>query len=700
MIDTGDDMKKTNYFMAYLDDVNKVNVYLSMDSYGGKSDRFYIEREEDHYQIPLKIVHETIDKGYHKYECEFQDEFVFGKSYVVFHQYARSTPLICAGVVKTSAFDEKFYYEGNDLGCVYTRRRTTFKLWAPTAYRVWLHLEHNGHTRMLEMQRDGKGVYSVGVDNNLLGATYVYYVEVNGEINVTIDPYAKASTANSQRSVVCDLNSIYVRNYPLPKMESYCDAIIYEASIRDYTTIGTIRSFIHSGHNSVLSYIKELGATHIQLLPVMDFKSVDDLDVARYYNWGYDPYQWMAFENSYSSNVYDPVQVMRDFAMLVENVHRHGLRVNLDVVFNHVYDRDNSSLQLSVPYYYFQFDPNRGYSNASMCGNDIDTTRLMCRKLIVNTCEYLAGKYRIDGLRFDLMGILDITTMNEIVKATKKINPDFMIYGEGWHMNSFLAEEERASQVNAWKIPQIAHFSDRFRDTVKGSTDMNRILDLGYMLGDTNKIYQCMNVLGGSTQDIGNSVQYENANQCINYVECHDNQTSWDKIDEAINRSTKIKKLHHCMLIAAVMLAQGIPFIHGGQEFCRSKSGLPNTYNAPDNVNKINWIMANQNRDVINYTKDLIRLRKRYSCLRQWKGEEIRRNVSYQAIHNVVLRYQVKDENDELLIFFNPTYTMYPYVVESGYEMIFYNALLREAEYPTNVDIYGLSVVVFHRIND
>lgn len=692
-------MKKTDYYKAYLDDMNKVNVFMALNNYNGESDQFYIE-SEDHHQIPLRIVDDIIVDGFHKYECMFDEKIEFGKEYVVCHQFGRYTPLVFAGVVKSNEFDEMFYYRGTDLGCLYDKQKTSFKLWAPTAYRVYLQLEKNDQMQMFEMKREEYGVYSIVIEKDLLGASYVYYVEVNGETNRCLDPYGKANTVNSKRSVVVDMSKIHVNKAKLTKMDSYCDAVIYEASIRDYSTNGNIESFLRSGRNSILKYLKSLGITHLQLLPMMDFKSVDDLDISKYYNWGYDPYQWMAFENSYSSNVYDPMQIIKDFAKLVEECHKHDIRVNLDVVFNHVYELNDSCLQMSVPYYYFQFDENRGYSNATMCGNDVDSTRKMCRKLIVNACEYLAGKFKIDGFRFDLMGILDIETMNEIVAVTQKINPDFMIYGEGWNMPSFVVEDDRASLYNNEQMPRIAHFSDRFRDIVKGSTDLSNINDLGYMLSDTNKIFQCMNVLGGSTQDIGGSRLFMNADQCVNYVECHDNMTSWDKIDAALNKSTRIKKLHHKMFIATVLLAQGIPFLHGGQEFARTKNGEHNTYNAPDCINKINWSLAKQNKDIILYTKELIQLRKEFSCLRQYKAKDIHNNVSYGAFYDHVLRYNVKDENDELIIFFNPTYTMYPYSVEKGYEMIFYNNRLKKAEQPEFVDIHGLSVVIFHKIKE
>lgn len=689
-------MRKTTAFEAYLDDFHKVVIYMRLNYYNGESASFYLE-DEEHNQIPLVIDDDIIIGEYHYYECIFKEDIEFGKEYYLFCEHARSIPLHFGYVVKKDEFDEMFYYDKKNLGVIYHKKHSEFRIWAPTAYKVHLSLTHDGKTRMIEMERKDKGVYEISVHGDLYYAEYEYYIEVNGEVHKCIDPYGKASTPNSKRSVVVDVNTIHMQQRNLPLMNSYCDAIIYEMSVRDYTKEGTLSALRKS---RVMEYLKDLGITHVQLLPVMDFKSVDDLDVKRYYNWGYDAYQWMTFENSYCADSQNPAKVMHEMAYLIDTFHKHGIRVNLDVVFNHVYDRERSALELSVPHYYFQYNEKGEYSNSSMCGNDIDSTRKMCRKLIVDSCEYLASVYRIDGLRFDLMGILDVETINEVVSVCQHINPDFMVYGEGWNMPSYLLDEQRASMYNNALMPHVAHFSDRFRDVIKGSTDYHNVYDLGYMLSDTNKIYQAMNVLGASTQNIGDARLFMNADQCINYVECHDNMTSWDKIDAGMHRSIRVKKLHHRLLLASVLLAQGIPFIHGGQEFARTKHGLHNTYNAPDEINKINWALAKRNEAMITYVKELIQIRKQYSCLRQFEAKDIHQNVHYEIYENVLLKYYVKDENDELLIIFNPTYSPYGFDVEAGYEMIFYNNLLKTSEHPSHIEIHGLTLVIFHKMKE
>lgn len=688
-------MRKKTYFEAYLDGMHKITIYFSKISYGGNSSFFYLENE-NHKQIPLRIKDDIIVGNYHKYECEFDGEIEFGKRYEVFHEYARSTPLIFSEVVKTKEFDEMFYYDGDDLGCTYTKDKTIFKLWAPTAYQVRLELEQNNSFELYEMKRSEKGVYEIEIHKDCYNASYVFYIEVNGKINKSLDPYGKGCTPNSKRSVVVDPSLVEMKQYELPEMKSYCDAIIYEASIRDYSQRGNILAFIQRGKNSILSYIKNLGMTHIQFLPLMDFKTVDDLDIRRFYNWGYDSYQWMCFEKSYSSNVYDAQQSLLDMADLVNACHEHGLRVNLDVVFNHVYDVEESPLQLSCPYYYFQYDKDREYSQATGCGNDVDSMRKMCRKIIVDTCVYLTKTFDIDGLRFDLMGILDIETMNEVVEKCQNLKADFMVYGEGWNMGCYLPELQRATQLNSFKMHKVAHFSDRFRDVIKGGTDRHQVEDKGYMLANTSRLYKAMNVLAGSTQEIGDTIQYANPTNVINFVECHDNMTCWDKINTAAKGSNANKRAAHMLCIAAVLLGQGIPFIHGGQEFARSKDGRHNTYNAPDAINKIDWRLVDKNQMIVKYVKELSEIRKKYDCLRFESAEDVKKNVQFEAMYDAVLKYHTKDEKDELCIYFNPTLNKYKITVEDGYEMIFYNQNVNP-EKVNEFDINPQTVVILHK---
>lgn len=668
-------MRQRKDFEAYMDDFNKIVVYISVNSYGGTSNLFMLrDNDGSLYKLRIQSV-ETINHNYSKYVLSLEDDIQIGNEYYVLHQHARATILNYGAVLKTDKFDEIFYYDGDDLGYQFTPQETKFALWAPTAYRVKLEVYKNGEALTYEMKRTEKGVFRTVVSGNLENATYVYLVRVNGQWLETLDPYACASIENSKRSAIIDLSKIKVKDYELAPMKSMCDAIIYETSVRDFTiephsgcTLpGTFRGFVQENaftkaNNTGFTYLKTLGITHVQLLPVFDFGSVDENYPRMFYNWGYDPVQYRVLEGSYCLDPNNPYARIFAFIELVERCHKEGIRVNLDVVFNHVYDKENHFFDKTVPNYYFQMNGNGSFSNGTWCGNDVDSKRKMCRKYIVDACKFIVKTFHIDGFRFDLMGILDVDTINEVARVCRQINPDFMIYGEGWDMPSYLDYNQRASIQNNWKMPNIAHFSDRFRDVAKGRTDKNEVNSKGYCTGAVYLIEIMKNCLSGSCTNVGDSILFAKPEHCVNYVECHDNMTSWDKIRECCKEDSKevqIKK--HKILVAATLLAQGIPFIHSGQEFCRTKFKLHNTYESSDEINKVDYVRRNQYQDVVACTKDLIQIRKAHPCLRYSEKEDVEKNVHFDTIQNKALIYYAEDQDEELTMIFNPTNDMFGY---------------------------------------
>lgn len=700
-------MRQHTYYEAYLDDFDKIVVFMSKESYGGSSNHFHLRDRFGHIQeLNIQSI-EQIPSNYNKYTLHVPSPLVIGNEYYVVHQFAREAILEYAGITKTAKFDEMFYYNGTDLGVTYAKGMSKFALWAPTAARVKLEICKNGVINTYEMRRSEQGVFRYAVLDNLENASYVYLVRVNGEWHEALDPYGIASSPNSQRSVVVDPEKIKVENYVLEDMKSACDAIIYETSVRDFTMQrgigiehpGTFLGFceetkISEGMQTGFAYLKSLGITHVQLMPVMDFGSVDENYPTLFYNWGYDPVQWSCLEGSLSSDATNHYARIFEFIKLVETCHDHGIRVNLDVVFNHVYDMPKSSLNLIVPNYYFQMNEYGEFSNGTYCGNDVDSSRKMCRKLIVDTCKFLATTYKIDGLRFDLMGILDIDTMNEVYAVTHEINPNFMIYGEGWDMPSALAQNRRASMNNSAMMPEIAHFSDRFRDIVKGNTSEYEVNAKGYCSGAVYMIDIMKNVMIASCQDYGDRKLFENPRNVINYVECHDNMTCWDKLKECCKEDTReIRIQRQKMCIAAVLLAQGIPFLHSGQEFARTKHGKPNTYNDSDEINKMDYDRRNRYQEIVDSTKALIGIRKKYSCLRYDNAQDIQKYVEFEDIDHKVLVYKVKDEQEELVIFFNPTMEHFLYHLPEAYELLYYNAEIKNEAYQ-DVQIDACSVIV------
>ncbi len=675
-------MRKKDYYEAYLDDFNKIIVYISKDSYGGQSNEFHLVDNNDQF-IHLKIHTIETSGNYIKYTLGLDEDIVIGNEYYVMHQHARKAILNYSYITKTNKFDELFYYDKNDLGCSYRKNRSDFALWAPTASRVKLEIKKNDKISTFEMKRGDKGVYRISLVGDWEKATYVYLVRVHGVWQESIDPYGNSSIENSRRSAVVDMKRINVKKYSLPKMNSACDAIIYEASVRDFTSqegIGVVnaskfRGFVEENETTIekqvgFSYLKSLGVTHVQLMPVFDFGSVEEMNPKLKYNWGYDPMHYRTLEGSYSIDPRNPYGRMHGFANLVEECHKAGLRVNLDVVFNHVYDMEQSCFNKIVPNYFFQMNPEGDFSNGTFCGNDVDSTRKMCSKYIVDACEFIVRTYHIDGFRFDLMGILDIETINKVVKVCKEINPDFMVYGEGWDMPSFLNYTKRASMYNNTHMSQVAHFSDRFRDIVKGNT--NDSGNKGYLSGGFHLREKMKNCLAGACVNVGLDKLFAHPSNSVNYVECHDNMTCWDKIKDCCREdSQEIKQAKHTMMIGAILLAQGIPFIHCGQEFARTKLGRHNTYEDNDDINHVDYTRKVRYQTIVEETKKLIQIRKEYACLRYSKASDVEKNVSFENIGDFALAYKSEDEHTKLTMIFNPSYQSYEYDLKQDYEMVY-----------------------------
>ena len=679
-------------YRAYLDELDVVSILRKKETIQDKDVAYYLENQDNKQsELIIKHVEETSDTFI--YTCKLNETIVFGHQYEVVNETGRRIALIFRQVVKSDIFDKRFYYPGNDLGYTYNKTKTIFKLWAPTAYTVTLELTFTKHTLSLPMKRANFGVYEIEVAQDLKDIRYVFLVGVNGNIYHCLDPYGKSVDINSKHNIVVNIQKPKFKETCLPILNSNCDAIIYEASIRDFTKEQTFEAFTKEREDgSGFTHLCDLGISHVQLMPVLNFASVDDTNPKRFYNWGYDTNAWMAVENTYSSNPYNSSQGIKDLQKLVYDCHEKGIRVSLDVVFNHVFELDTSSLQRSVPYYYFQFNQNNQYSNATGCGNDIDSTRKMCSKLIVDTCIYLLEYFDIDGLRFDLMGILDIDILNEVSSEMQARKADFMVYGEGWNMPSTLAIEKRASLQNNRHMPKVAHFSDVFRDTIKGHQSENN-LEYGYALGNANLMFKAMNVLSASVGDFGFERVFMYPSNVINYVECHDNMTLWDHIDRLINEDEDIKKKYHRLMLAMVIFAQGIPFIHSGQEFMRTKNGKNNTYNAGDEINHLDYNRMLDHQDMVNYCKDLITLRKRYDVFRMSKTEDVYHKIRYEHIDEEVIFYILESDKEIVEVIFNPTRKSYQKQYQREKEIIFQNGIC-EKKCKNEISISPLSVIV------
>lgn len=704
-------MRQHTFYEAYLDDFDKIVVYLSCDSYGGQSSFFKLRDEAGNLRdLQIQSIEHT-PQNYNRYTLSVSQPLCIGEEYEVVHQHARSAILEYAYIVKTKKFDEMFAYSGHDLGACYTKHSTLFNVWAPTASKVNVEIHQHGRISTYAMERSEFGVFRCEIHGDLEGVSYVYHVRVNGTWRECLDPYGLSSNANSKRSFVIDREKLKSKKeYTLPKMNSYCDAIIYEASVRDFTIAshcgvqkhGTYLGFIEENEttrqkNTGFSYLKSLGITHVQLMPVLDFGSIDELNPSLYYNWGYDPVQYFTPEGSYASDPNNPYARIDELKQLIDTCHASGLRVNLDVVFNHVYDLEHVSLDNIVPYYYFQMNEYGEMSNGSFCGNDLDSRVKMCRKLIIDSCMFLCDVYQIDGLRFDLMGILDVDTMNEIYDTCAALNPDFMVYGEGWDMPSLLDGNLRASLRNNELMQHVAHFSDRFRDVAKGRTATHEAGIKGYVSGDLGMLSIMKNVMMASVNDYGDSRMFSSPLHVVNYVECHDNMTSWDKLKECCKEDVReVRILRHEMLIAAVLLAQGIPFLHSGQEFARTKHQMGNTYEEKDHINQIDYDRRDRYQSIVEHTKALIDIRKRYACLRYDSTEKINKYINFDEIEHQVMIYKIKDEVDDMIIIMNPSGNTWFYDLGSVYHQLYNNAASENIEVQ-HIVIEPYHTLIYHR---
>ncbi len=685
-------MEKDEQVKAYLDDYDRIVVHIATSFYFGKSDEFYLKDEQGSlYKCSVRNI--THRSQVVKYDLDVPFSIKFGYQYTMMEEHGRQFPLQVGRIVKTKRFDEEFFYDGNDLGTVYSKEKTVFTLWAPTATVVLLNLENEGQSSVISMKREERGIYRLSVEGDLKHATYTYLVKVNGHFNEACDPYSYSLTPNGMRSAVIDLSQVDMDMHSgnCTPLKAMTDAIIMEANVRDFTSSldmslknkrGTFKAMAESGlklDGQVVGfdYLKELGITHLQLQPVLEYVSVDEENPEVFYNWGYDANHYFSLEGSYSTDPKDPYLRIIEFKELVRKLHQADIRVCLDVVFNHVYDMANSNFEKIVPLYYFRLNETGHVSNGSFCGNDLDSTRKMMRKHILESCKMLVKEYGIDGFRFDLMGILDIETMNQIVSQCRQINPYFICYGEGWNMPTALKEEEKAVQENNSKMPLIAHFNDFFRDKIKGKSAEHETMLKGFATGNVFDIYEVQDALLANCIDHIKPRIYQQPFQSINYVECHDNQTCFDKIQDCCKEeSEQIKIKRQRLMIGMLMCAQGVPFLQCGQEFCRTKNGLHNTYRCSDQINQIDWSRKNSFTETVEFTKACIQLRKWIPAFRMKSSEEIKAHISFEVLENEILLYRLKDlesycDFHEILVLFNSGYNEYEWSVGSDVQLIF-----------------------------
>ncbi|WP_027409606.1 type I pullulanase [Anoxybacteroides tepidamans] len=630
-------------FEAYIDTMTIITI-LMPKSYCPEIIQSFIIQKPNGERCGLKI-NKNEDLGANiKYECSVDFPIDIGKEYLIYEERGAFTDLQIGAVIRTPEFDEQFYYSGNDLGITYTPHATTFKLWAPTATEVKIKLRdaEKEKEEQIPLQRIENGVWMVTIPGNLEGIYYTYLVCINLVWREAVDPYAVAVSANGEYGVVVNLAKTRLPKPALPPLLSPTDAIIYEMHIRDFTIhphsgvsykgmylgLTELGTFGLNRTATGLSYLKELRVTHVELLPFNDFAGVDERNPAKEYNWGYNPLHYNAPEGSYATNPFDPYARIYELKKAIRALQTNGIRVIMDAVYNHVYIREQSSFEKIVPGYYFRHDAHGMPSNGTGVGNDLASERKMARKFIVDSVRFWMEEYGVDGFRFDLMGILDIETMKEVEAATRAIDPSVILLGEGWDLPTPLPADRKATMQNADQLPGIAYFNDRFRDHVKGSTF--DLYERGFALGNEAHREQTKQAIRGSIgKDKGQGL-FLHPTQTINYVESHDNHTLWDKMSVANQgESEAVRRKRQKLATAIVLLSQGVPFLHSGQEFYRTKQGIGNSYNAPDVINQLDWSRKSQYEEDVRYVQGLIRLRKSHRAFRLATAEEIVKHLVF-----------------------------------------------------------------------
>ena len=644
---------------AYLDDYNQITCTVSRNFNEGKADSFTLLCGRDALELDILDVRQQDSTVVYVLRCP---DFEIGQRCQVMGPNGYTVELIYRFIVKSERFNREFFYDGDDLGCRRENDSTVFRLWAPTAEEVTLVLEGQYH-RMVRRQR---GVWTQSFRGDLSGRSYHYLVAVNGEVLQANDPYGRASTPNSRESVVCfpeKLNPISVE---------YREPVIYEVSVRDFTEEGTFAAFAEN-----LDYLKNMGITHVQLLPVNDFGSVNEYHPELSYNWGYDPVNYQVLEGSYSSDVTKPQAAAEDFGRLVRKTHEKGMKVILDVVFNHVYAVSRSSFHCTVPYYWFRYEGEH-LANGTYCGNEIDSEMAMVRKYIIDTCCYYISQFDVDGFRIDLMGFLDVQTVNQLRDALREIKPSAMLYGEGWNMNTAVRGEE-ANMDHYRMLAGVGFFNDIFRDVIKGSTfdDQAR----GYGSGDLSQADAMIEAMKG--------LRFDDRRRSINYAECHDNLTLFDKLRNCCPGESESQLVERQKLInTVVLLSQGISLLHGGQEFCLSKENRHNNYNTGDRLNKLTRAKKLLHSGVIEYTRDVIELKNERHI-----GNN--RRVSFINDDGIIL-YRV----DDLLIIINPSLQNQLYAFAERKRLLLDRKGKGEPVVSASWTVEPLSVMVLESVQD
>lgn len=629
----------------------------------------------------------------------------------------------------------------------YSSSETTFTLWSPNADSVLVSIyatqsEPEPVVRR-PMTRRVDGAWETSVIGDWKGYFYTFLVRQSNtkwELKETPGIFAVAVGANGHRGAIVEMSETNPEGWAedkRPELNRAADAIVYEMHHRDFsihpssgishrgkfialTEEGTMTK---DGQPTGIDHLKQLGVTHVQILPSYDYGSVDETQLAlNKYNWGYDPVNYNVPDGSYSTDPYDPVCRIKEFKQMVQSLHAAGIRVILDVVYNHTFDVGNSNFTLTCPDYFYRTREDGSLGNASGCGNETASERPMMRKFMLESLRWWAEEYHLDGFRFDLMAIHDIETMRQIRKMLDEIDPSIIIYGEGWAAETPLTDESiRPMKANVPRLKGIGAFSDELRDGLRGSCFNDK--DPGFLAGKVGCEESIKFGVAGAIRHP--QVDMEKVNysrepwamqptQMIAYASCHDDMMLTDRLrscvvpekGKGVIKDDELKRLDK-LAQTIVLTSQGIPFIWCGEEVMRDKKGVHNSYCSPDSINAIDWSLKAKNIDLFNYYAGLIALRKAHPAFRLGDAELVCKHLQFLDAEDLVVAYRIKDnaggdEWNDIVVICNanrhpitmnlPTNERYKAVVENG--VVDYQTL---PEYQETVTVAPQSATILKR---
>jgi len=566
---------------------------------------------------------------------------------------------------------EDYVYSGADLGNTYSREATRFRLWAPTASAVQVLLyssESGPQTRQIALERSEKGTWYTEVRGDLENWYYLYQVTVYEATQFAVDPYVRALAVNATRGMIVDLQKTDPEGW---ERESYqtlanpVDAIIYEVHVRDFSIDATSRmtnkgkylAFTERGTKGPhevttgVDSLKELGVTHVQVLPVEDFASVDEID-PRQYNWGYDPRCFNVPEGAYASTPYGTARIT-EYKRMIQSLHASQLGIIMDVVYNHTFGTHVSDFDKIVPQYYYRTNDAGYYTNGSGVGNELATERPMVQNFVRASVQYWVEEYHVDGFRFDLMALLGVDTMHKVEQDLRALNPHVLLYGEPWTGGGSALPGKQLLTKGQQRGMGIGVFNDDIRNSLIGG--VFEATSVGFATGAAGQVDAVKRSVAGSIDDFA-----ARPGETINYVTSHDNRTLWDKIASSKQGASEAERIKMDKLAQAVVFtSQGVAFMQGGEEFLRSKGGDDNSYKSGDEVNRLDWARKAQYQNVFHYYASLIWLRKNHPAFRMTSADAIRRNLTFLESPSNTVQFSLDgracgDTWDKIIVIYNP----------------------------------------------